>query len=510
MSTARKVRWKLTALLAAVALVTTACASGGGGEQGDDGDVLRYGSSWKPTSLDPRQSASFDPIFLLTSYDALIHREADGSLAPGLATEWQLSEDALQLDLVLREDVTFQDGAVFNADAVVANIEDSSQDGKTTAGALSIVDSVEVIDDTHVSLLLSSPGASLINALSGEAGMMISPDALGNDDLGTAPVGAGPFTLVSNTQAGLTYEKWDDYWDADSIALDGLDIKYLLDDPARTNALTSGQVDMAVLYGTQVAEVEAASKSVETGNAAYMFAFWLNSGAEPFDDPDVRRAMVHALDRSAINDAVFAGTCEPIVQPYSSGLWSHVDGLEESDAGQYDPELAKQLLADAGYADGFDFTLLAGSSKIFGQAEEVMQAQLAEIGVNMSIDVREPTEVVTARRKGDFQASFAAIQPGRPDESQFLTDYFVPGGRNNPGGFSEPAIDEPLAQLRLQGDQEARTEPMHEIVTTLLDAGAPLQPLCSQEVIFAFDPKVKGVEVSVNYDYEFRNISLDG
>lgn len=508
MSTARKVRWKLTALLAAVALVTTACASGGGGD-GEGGDVLRYGSSWKPTSLDPRQSASFDPIFLLTSYDALIHREADGSLAPGLATEWQLSEDALQLDLVLREGVTFQDGAVFDADAVAANIEDSSQDGKTTASTLSIVDSVEVVDDTHVSLHLSSPGASLINALSGEAGMMISPEALGNDDLGTTPVGAGPFTLVSNTQAGLTYEKWDDYWDADAIALDGLEIKYLLDDPARTNALTSGQVDMAVLYGTQVAEVEAAGKEVETGNAAYMFAFWLNSGAEPFDDPDVRRAMVHALDRSAINDAVFAGTCEPIVQPYSSGLWSHVDGLEESDSGKYDPELAKQLLADAGYADGFDFTLLAGSSKIFGQAQEVMQAQLAEIGVDMSIDVREPTEVVTARRKGDFQASFAAIQPGRPDESQFLTDYFVPGGRNNPGGFSEPAIDAPLAQLRLQSDREARMEPMHEIVTTLLDAGAPLQPLCSQEVIFAFDPKVKGVEVSVNYDYEFRNISLD-
>lgn len=509
MKKTRNVRWKLTALLAATTLVVTACA-GGGEESTEGGDgVLRYGSSWKPTSLDPRQSASFDPIFLLTSYDALIHREADGSSAPGLATEWQLSDDALQLDLVLREDVTFQDGEVFDADAVAANIEDSSQEGKTTASTLSIIESVEVVDDTHVSLHLSSPGASLINALSGEAGMMISPAALGNEDLGTKPVGAGPFTLVSNTQAGLTYEKWDGYWDADSIALDGLEIKYLLDDPARTRALTSGQVDMAVLYGTQVKEVESAGKEVATGNAAYMFAFWLNAGVAPFDDPDVRRAMVHAIDREAINDAVFAGTCEAIVQPYSSGLWSHVDGLEESDAGKYDPERARELLADAGYPDGFDFTLLAGSSKIFGQAQEVMQAQLQEVGVNMSIDVREPTEVVTARRKGDFQASFAAIQPGRPDESQFLTDFFVPGGRNNPGGFSEPAINEPLAQLRLESDQDARQEPMHEIVTTLLDAGAPLQPLCSQEVIFAFDPKVKGVEVSVNYDYEFRNISIE-
>lgn len=508
MRTTRNVRWKLIGLLAAVSLVSTACAAGGGGGQDDGEDILRYGSSWKPTSLDPRQSASFDPIFLLPSYDALIHREADGSLSPGLATEWTLSEDALQLDFVLREGVTFQDGEVFDAEAVKANIEDSSQDGKTTATTLSIIDSVEVVDETHVTLRLSSPGASLLNALSGESGMMISPAALGSEDLGTKPVGAGPFTLVSNTQAGLTYEKWDGYWDADAIELDGLEIKYLLDDPARTRALTSGQVDMAVLYGTQVKEVESAGKEVATGNAAYMFAFWLNAGAEPFDDPDVRRAMIHAIDREAINQAVFAGTCEPIVQPYSSGLWSHVDGLEESDAGEYDPEKARQLLADAGYPDGFDFTLLAGSSKIFGQAQEVMQAQLAEVGVTMNIDVREPTEVVTARRKGDFQASFAAVQPGRPDEAQFLTDFFTPGGRNNPGGFSEPAIEAPLAQLRLEADQTARQAPMEEIVTTLLEAGPPLQPLCSQEVIFAFDPKVEGVEVSVNYDYEFRNISL--
>lgn len=506
MKSTRKVHWKLTAMIAAIALTTTACA--GGGEGGSDSNVLRYGSSWKPTSLDPRQSASFDPIFLLTSYDALIHREADGSLSPGLATEWQLSDDALTLDLVLREGVTFQDGAPFDAAAVKANIEDSKKEGKTTASTLRIVDTVEVVDPARVTLRLSSPGAGLLNALSGEAGMMISPAALASPDLGTKPVGAGPFILTSNTQAGLTYKKWDDYWDADSIKLEGLEIKYLLDDPARTRALTSGQVDMAVLYGTQVAEVEAAGKKVATANAAYMFALWLNAGVAPFDNANVRRAMIHALDREAINKAVFAGTCEPIVQPYPSGLWAHVEGLEESDAGAYDPELARQLLADAGYPDGFDFTLLAGSSKIFGQAQEVMQAQLAEIGVNMQIDVREPTEVVTARRKGEFQASFAAVQPGRPDESQFLTDFYTPGGKNNPGGFSDPAIDAPLAQLRLSADPATRQAAMAEISTSLLQAGPPLQPLCSQQVIFAYDPDVQGVEVSVNYDYEFRNISF--
>ncbi len=507
MRSSRNVRWRLAALAAVVSLVATACA--GTPESEDGSAVLRYGSSWKPTSLDPRQSASFDPIFLLPSYDALIHREADGTLSPGLATEWTLSDDALSIDLVLREDVVFQDDTEFDADAVKANIEDSKQDGKTTASTLRIVESVEVVDPMHVTLRLSSPGAGLLNALSGEAGMMISPDALGNEDLGTQPVGAGPFRLVSNTQAGLSYEKWDGYWDADSIQLDGLDITYLLDDPARTRALTSGQVDVAVLYGTQIQEVQSAGKEVMTGNAAYMFAFWLNAGAEPFDDPDVRKAMIHAIDREAINKAVFAETCEPVVQPYPSGLWQHVDGLEDSEAGRYDPERAAELLADAGYPDGFDFTLLAGSSKIFGQAQEVMQAQLAEVGVTMSIDVREPTEVVAARRSGDFQASFAAIQPGRPDESQFFTDFFTEGGKNNPGGFTEPAIDGPLQELKVVGDQDSRQALIGEISTTLLEAGPPLQPLCSQEVIFAFDPKVKGMEVSTNYDYEFRNVSIE-
>lgn len=497
----------LAVLVAAVALLAGACSGGGGGDGGSG--VLHYGSSWKPTSLDPRQSASFDPIFLLPSYDALIHRAPDGSLEPGLATSWTLADDALSIDLELREDVTFQDGAPFDAEAVKANIEDSSQSGKTTAAILSLVDEVVVTDPTQVTLELTAPGAGLVNALSGEAGMMISPAALGNEDLASKPVGAGPFRLVSNTEAGLTYEKWEDYWDADSIALDGLEIKYLLDDPARARALTSGQVDAAVLYGTQVDEVKSAGKQIVDTNAAYMFAFWLNAGAEPFDNPDVRRAMIHAIDRPALDKAVFAETCEPIVQPYPSGLWSHTEGLEESDDGVYDPERARQLLTEAGYPDGFDFTLLAGSSKLFGQAQEVMQAQLREIGVTMNIEVREPTEVVTQRRKGDFQASFAAIQPGRPDESQFIADFYTEGGSQNPGGFSDPAIAEPLAELTTTADVEARTEPMSTIVTSLLKAGPPLQPLCSQRVIFAFDPKVKGLEPSVNYDYEFRDVSID-
>jgi ABC-type transport system substrate-binding protein len=503
---------RAVATFSAMVLLTVTAACGGDGTAGsnttDDDGILRWGSSTKPASLDPRKSATFDPIFLLEVYDPLIRRDAKGELVPALATEWKLADDAKALDLTLRQGVTFQDGAEFNAEAVKANIEAGKKPGSNLAASLAVVDTVEAVDATHVTLTMNAPSSHILNVLAGEAGYMISPNALNNEDLGTKPVGAGPFKVTTYNQSSLIYEKWDGYWDADAIKLKRIDMTFLLDEATRLRALTSGQVDAAPIRSNQKKEAQAAGMKFTTGEAAFLYGLMLNTSKSELDKPLVRQALVHAIDREAINQAFFAGDCAPVVQPFPSSHWGHVAGLEESTEGKYDPELAKQLLAQAGLPNGFTLNMYMGTASLFQSVAQAIQAQLAKVGITAKLTAMENTALATARRKGDFESSFASIQSGRPDPSQFAVDFYTPTGVFNPGKTRIDGIDGPLQTLRQSADQGARAQAMSQIVTTALKAGPPMTPVCSALVVWAHSDKVKGLEIAVNYDYEFRNASM--
>src|SRR5690606_13723590 len=141
-------------------------------------------------------------------YEPLIRTTPTGEFEPGLATDWALVDDGAAFELTLREGVTFQDGAPFDADAVVANLEQTMESGGNLAVELEVVDSITAVDDHTVRLELNGPGGHLPGVLAFCAGMMISPDAL-DDDLQTNPVGAGPFVLEDITETAATFSRWD-------------------------------------------------------------------------------------------------------------------------------------------------------------------------------------------------------------------------------------------------------------------------------------------------------------
>jgi peptide/nickel transport system substrate-binding protein len=504
-------RWVVTPL-SVLALLAASVACGGEPaptttSSSSDG-ILRWGSSSQPTSLDPRKSATFDPLFLLPVYDPLIRRDAKGNLVPALATEWKLSPDALTLELTLREGVTFHDGAAFDAEAVKANIDTGRQPGNNLTSALSVVDSVEVVDPTHVVLHLKTPSSHILNVLAGEAGMMISPNALNNEDLGTNPVGAGPFKVVTYNQSSLIYERWDDYWDRDSIKLKRIEMTFLLDEEARLRALINGQVDAAPIRSNQKEQALAAGLELTTGEAAFLYGLMLNTSRSQLGNPLVRKALIHAIDREAINQAFFDGDCKPVVQPFPPSHWAHVPGLEDSPDGRYDPERARELLAQAGLPNGFDLEMYMGTAPTFQATAQAIQAQLAEVGIRVNLTAMENTALATARRNGEFESSFASIQSGRPDPSQFVVDFYTPNGLFNPGKTTIDGVEPLLQQMRATDDPQARAEAMHEIVTTALKAGPPMTPVCSALVVWAHTDKVKGLEIAVNYDYEFRSVYI--
>lgn len=507
----------IVAIAGCALVVTLAACAGSGGKSGDthaggksggtsgSRPTLNYAAGNRPTSLDPRQAALYDTPYINLIYDPLIRRNPAGKLVPDLATSWKFGADTKSLMLTLRSGVKFQDGTTFDADAVKQNLLAAQKKGYATAAPLSPITSIDVTDATHLTLNFSAPNASMTQVLAGFAGSMISPKSL--TDASKKPVGAGPFTLTGQSESEWQFTAWSGYWNAKRIKLGAINIREISDDPTRLNALTSGQVDAAQLFAPQVPPAKQAGMKIASGHPAFMYALWMNAAKAPFNNAKVRLALTHAIDRQAISDGGFGGACEPLIQPFPKGYWAHTDTLSlNSSLGNYDPALAKKLLGQAGYPNGFSFNLLVGQS--FHQAEQVMQAQLKKIGVNMKMDIEENTVVYTKRVAGNFQASFSQIQSGLPDPTQFLIDYLTPNGQTNPGHLTIPGIEKDVATLQSSTDEATQAAAMADASTKALQAGTPVIPICSDEVITGFKSNVHGVTIPIDYDFDLSTISM--
>ncbi|SHL11264.1 peptide/nickel transport system substrate-binding protein [Pseudonocardia thermophila] len=502
-------RW--SAALAAAALVLTGC--GGGGEEPagaageyDPNAVFRYAVPGNPTSFDPRQSAPLDPVFLDVVYESLIERTPDGQLKPGLATGWSFSADNTVLDLELREGVTFHDGEKLDAAAAVASLEALRARG-AQASALRTVEKVEATGPMSLRITFSEPSGYMINVLAGEAGIVVSPKAIDDPNLGTKPVGTGAFKLQSLEQGRVTFTRFDDYWNNEATTIAGIEMIAFSDEPTRLRAVVSGEVDGTTINAGQVREAKANGLTVVQGPNSTFNGMLLNTSRPELADPRVRKAIMHAIDRKAIADSLFDGGCTPTVQPFAEGFWPHVPEMSDVTP-YYDPEKAKSLLAEAGHPNGISFDIVHGPNTTYQNLSQALQAQLREAGINVTVRPLEFTQMIEARRSGNFVATVALVQAGRPDPSQFVVDFYSPGGTYNPGGFSEPGIAELLSKSRASSDENERAAYTREIFQKVFDAGPPVIPVCAVQWVAAFRDGVTGFEVPRYGDYDFTKIKI--
>ncbi|MFD0744676.1 ABC transporter substrate-binding protein [Phytohabitans flavus] len=461
----------------------------------------------QPDLLDPRLAGPLDPVFLDNFYETLIDRKPNGELKPGLATEWKFAPDGKAIDLTLRAGVKFQDDTPFDAEAVKANVEAAKKPPSLLVGALKSIEAVEVSSPTQVRLVLSAPGGHLVNVLAGEAGMMISPKALGNADLKTKPVGTGPFKLTDIADGRLSMRAWDGYWNRSAVKIGGIEMTVYADEATRLRAVRSGQSDGSSITPAQVAEAKSAGLTVVQGANTTFNGILLNTGASEFGNPKVRQAMSYAVDRKAISDSLYAGACKPSVQPFQDGFWAYDAELAGTDA-YHDVDKAKALLAEAGLPNGFKFEMNVGPNTSYQQLAQALQAQLAQIGITMSITVLEASQLINARRTGKFNATVSLVQAGRPDPSQFVADYYMPGGIYNPGKFTADGVADLLAQSRQTDDLATRQGPMRQIIKTVFDAGPPVIPVCGVQYVAAFRSGIDGFQVPVVGDYDFGSLTI--
>jgi peptide/nickel transport system substrate-binding protein len=439
----------VAATAASALLLTAACGGSSDGASGSGGstDSLTLAAITPPTSFAVGEMASSGPEdhYYQAVYDKLLNLDADGQPIPNLVTEWSYDETGTRLSLTLRDDVTFSDGATFDAEAVKANLELAKTKSGEAGSALRAVDSVEVVDATHADVVLSRPDPSLPQALARSSGYMASPDALGNADLETNPVGSGPYVLDQDASTpGSTYAftRNEDYWNAEAFPYDSVEVRFLDDTTATLNGLRSGEIDgIAATTSDLVAGAEQADLTVTTytnGGIEGLY-LWDRAGAlvPALADVRVRQAINHAMDRETIVDVVKGGLGQPTVQMFGPSSPAYDESLEGTY--DFDVEKAEELMAEAGYADGFTMSM-PDASPVFPDEQAALTEALASIDITVTYEPITGDQFVGSIIGGQWPANYFNLTAGSPFEMIGLA--LTQQSPFNPFKSSDPKVEE--------------------------------------------------------------------
>lgn len=466
-----------------------------------------------PVGYDPHlHSTGSDNIRTGLVYDYLLMATPDG-LEPQLATSWEWAEDSSYLELELREDVQFHDGAEFDASAAKASLDRAlTLEGSTAVQLLTSVEEVEVVEDYVLRIHTSSPDALLPSALAwpGSAGAMISPDAIDNDDLATKPVGAGRFRLIDWEEGvGSTLERFDDYWDVESVDLARIEMKIIPDASARLNALRTGEVDLTPIDSNQIDEAEQDGLAVEAAPGLTLEGLLLNRANEGLDDERVRQALNFAVDREAIAEGLHFGYSTPIAQFYGPGSRGYSERAAE--VYEHDPERARELLTEAGYEDGYTFEVLVPSVPAMIALGEVLEQQFQEAGITMEIrqiDVAQIGPLFYSEKQG--AALVASPFPVDTEPLRTPQVFLDPASAvGNPGAHTTPEWEDLIARASATLDPDERAPLVEELMyQNVLQAGnvivgAPHQGWAMDDRVLGFEPPstypdLRGVAVSAS------------
>lgn len=391
----RRVRtFRAIALAAATAaaLVLSACTGGGGSSA--NSDTLTVAITTPPISMDPTTAGNGVPLiwYMNLAYEPLIKRAVDGTAEPGLATEWGYSDDRLTFTMQLREDVQFSDGDELTAEAVVAWLEHYKANG-TFSGWLVNVSTIEATGPLEVTLTLSTPDPMLPYGFDQgvPAGAIVSPTGMADlEALGTETHGAGPYMLdpeATITSSTYTFVKNPNYWNPDGQHWETIVLQVFTDANSVLSALRSGQVQVAQGSATTAGAASDAGFDIYTAPSGMVGIYLadIDGTITPaLSDVRVRQALNYAIDREAITETLYGEFGIPTTQFVPEGIGGYLPELEERYP--YDPEKAIELLAEAGYPDGFSFTVLEqpgfDGSDLLPQA---MAEQFAAIGVDMEV-----------------------------------------------------------------------------------------------------------------------------
>ena len=458
---------------------------GGQGNNGKTGEPVKGGeitvgiAQDLDDSLDPHQTvAAGTREVLFNIFEGLVKPNSDGEMIPAVAEKYTLSEDGTTYTFTLREGVKFHNGQTVTAEDVVYSINRCAAvpegQEKPLVAAFSAVKSVEALDEKTVAVTIAQRDLEFISYMTAA----IIPADYENQD--TAPVGTGPFRFVSRTpQQDFVMERFEDYWGAPAW-LDKVTYKICENADALVMNLNGGSIDLcAHLTSAQASQLNQNFQVLE-GTMNLVQAIYLNNQAKPFDNQLVRQALCYAIDRQGIMDMVADGHGTAVGSSIYPAFTKYF--LPELvDKYPHSVEKAKELLAQAGYPDGFDMTIsVPNNYQPHMDTAEVVAEQLREAGINVTIQpVEWSTWLDTIYNGRQFQATVvgvdAANMTARAMLERFTSDY----GKNFIN-YNTPAYDTLFQQAINAQDEATQTDLYKQMESMLADTAANvyIQDLC--------------------------------
>jgi peptide/nickel transport system substrate-binding protein len=355
--------------------------------------TLNLGMGVEPTGLDPTIAApvAIGQVTWQNVFEGLVSIDESGKVRPQLARSWNVSADGLTYTFKLQSGVTFHDGEIFDATAAKfaldrARGKDSVNPQKRFFASIA---SIDTPDAETLVLHLSAPTGSLLYWLGWPASVMVGPKSADNDK--TVPVGTGPFKFVNWAKGDkVELAKNETYWNKQvSVKLDTVTFRFIADPQAQAAALKAGDIDAIPEFAAPelMSSFDGDPRlTTKIGNTELKVVAGMNNTRKPFDDKRVRQALMMAIDRQTVIEGAWSGLGTAIGSHYTPNDPGYQD---TTGVLAYNPEKAKALLAEAGYPEGFSFTVKVPQMAYAPRSAQVMQAMFAEIGVTMNI---KPTE----------------------------------------------------------------------------------------------------------------------
>ena len=474
---------------------------------------LRIGLEDDVDFLDPARSRSYVSRIVMASLcDKLIDTTPDLAFVPQLALSWTWSADDKILTLKLRPGVTFQDGEAFDAEAVKYNLDRyRTLPESLRKSEVASIDHVDVVDPLTVNLVLKQPDAALVAQLTDRSGMMMAPKATATGNPVANPVCSGPYKFKERiAQDRIVLEKFPAYWNAGAYHFDSVTFMPIPDSTVRLANLQSGGLDMIErLAATDVKTAQADPKLqvLSIPGLGFLTLEFNVTGPDaktPLgQDKRVRQAFDLAIDRDALNQAVYEGRYTPGYQPFAPASPYHLDDPVPG----RDVEKAKALLKAAGVNAPVTVNMTVANSTDAQQIGQVIQAMVAEAGFDVKLQTTEFATLLAQGQAGTFQVLMDNWS-GRVDPDGNIQQFVTCKAGLNDMKYCNPEVDALLNGARTVTDVAARKSKYAAAMKIIWD-DKPITYLDFEPRIFGATKALHGFVPHPDGMIRLQNVTLD-
>ncbi len=504
----RATKTACTAFLVAGATLLSGCIEQRSAEELKDSLVFGFEGTFH--TFDPaRQVYAQETQIMAQVLEGLVRWNRDLEIEPALAESWELSEDAMQWRFILREGVEFHDGTPFDAHAVKWHFERimDPETASTRRTQLDGVDNIELVNDYEIVFNLNEPDATLIYRLGSAFASIPSPTAYERmgSGIGTNPVGTGPFEFVEwRPDVHIRFKRNENYWEPDEYLLERLELRPVRENTTRLILLEQGVLDIAhvAFPHVQVAD-ESDEVRLQTTPALNIRYIGMNTGKPPFDDVRVRQAANYAINKEDMIEYSFFGVGEPARGPVPSVVDGH---NPDTHPYTYDPERARELLAEAGYPDGVDVVMWTHESGLYRTAADAVADYLRRVGIRVSIRLYDNAaysskfdEYITRggdrypTRDGVFDM-FLGGWSGGETAFGYLDYLFRSDSYSNNTFYANSEVDRLLQGSRAVVDTEERNEYYRRVQEIVVEEAPWIFAFHGQENI-GYNSRVKNYQI---------------